>query len=138
MQYDSDDVDNLALVAWKEARGDGDTAMQAVMHVIVNRVLSVGFPKTVHEAIYQQNAFSSMSISTDPEYNLQPLNGDKQFEFCQNLAPDVLSGADMDNTKHAIYYANEAHITSGWYKRVIMDSGRFPVTVIIGKQTFRS
>ena len=36
--YDQDDLNNAALCVWKEARGDGDTAMNAVAHVIFHRV----------------------------------------------------------------------------------------------------
>jgi spore germination cell wall hydrolase CwlJ-like protein len=44
--------------------------MNAVAHVIFNRIGAPGFAATLHEVIYGKNQFSSMSISTDPEYNL--------------------------------------------------------------------
>ena len=131
------DLDSLCLVAWKEARGDGDDAMRAVMHVIINRVLSAGFPKTLHDVIYQRNAFSSMTVPSDPEYNLQPHAGDPQYAYCETISNGVVTDSDVDLTCGAVYYANEKYITSGWYKKVIIDSGQHPVTVIIGKQTFR-
>jgi spore germination cell wall hydrolase CwlJ-like protein len=43
--------------------------MNAVAHVIFNRIGAPGFAGTLHEVIYGKNQFSSMSISTDPEYN---------------------------------------------------------------------
>jgi|SRR5579859_549093 len=138
MQYDDNDLDSLCLVAWKEARGDGQDAMRAVMHVIVNRVKAVGFPKNLHAVIYQKNAFSSMTVPSDREFHLQPAAGDEQYAYCKTVAPDVLDGLDYDLTCGAVYYSNEATETSGWYKRVIIDSGQHPVTAVIGKQTFRS
>jgi hypothetical protein len=69
-EYDSDDLNNAILCVWKEARGDGYVAMNAVARVIFNRVSAPGFASTLHEVIYGKNQFSSMSISTDPEYNL--------------------------------------------------------------------
>jgi len=71
-EYDSDDLNNAILCVWKEARGHGYVAMNAVAHVIFNRVGAPGFASTLHEVIYGKNQFSSMSISTDPEYNLAP------------------------------------------------------------------
>jgi hypothetical protein len=48
---------------------DRHAAMNAVAHVIFNRVGAAGFAKTLHEVIYGKNQFSSMSVCTDPEYN---------------------------------------------------------------------
>lgn len=138
MQYDQNDLESLALVAWREARGDGTDAMRAVMHVIVNRVKAEGFPKNLHDVIYQKNAFSSMTVPSDPEFNLQPAEGDVQFAICKSFAPDVLDGMDFDLTCGAVFYANEKTMTSGWYKRNIIDSGKHPVVAVIGKQTFRT
>lgn len=138
MIYDQDDINNLALVTWKESRGEGADGMRAVMHVIVNRVAAPGFPKTIHDVIFQKYAFSSMTVPTDKEFTLQPKSPDSQYDYCVCAAPAVLSGSDPDITKGAVYYSNEDEITSGWYRRVIIDSGRFPITVKIGKQTFRA
>lgn len=137
MQYDQNDLDNLILVAWKEARGDGADAMRAVMHVIVNRVRAEGFPKTLRSVLTQKNAFSCLNPS-DPEFNLQPAEDDTQFAYCKTVAPDVLDGMDFDLTCGAVFYANEKTMTSGWYKRNIIDSGKHPVVAVIGKQTFRT
>ena len=136
MTYDQSDLNNLALVSWKEARGEGQDGMRAVMHVIVNRVAAPDFPKSVHNVIYQKNAFSSMTVPSDLEFNLQPQEGDAQYDYCLQIAPRVLSEIDPDNTNGAVWYANEAHVTSGWYKNNIMQPDH-PVTVVIGKQTFR-
>jgi N-acetylmuramoyl-L-alanine amidase len=64
--FDQDDLQNAILCVWKEARGDGYEAMDAVAHVIFNRVGAPGFPNSLHDVIYGKNQFSSMSISTDP------------------------------------------------------------------------
>ena len=59
LTFDQLDLDNLALVAWKEARGDGNDAMLAIMHICLNRISYPGFPTALHEVIYQKNAFTS-------------------------------------------------------------------------------
>jgi hypothetical protein len=43
--YDQDDLNNAILCVWKEARGDGHAAMNAVAHVIFNRIGAPGFCK---------------------------------------------------------------------------------------------
>jgi N-acetylmuramoyl-L-alanine amidase len=139
IQLDQDDVSNLALCAWKEARGDGDEAMQAVMHVIFNRVGAVGFPRTIHDVIYQKNAFTSMSVSSDPEYNLKPLDGDPQYAYCIEIANAIQSDPDVTNGAH--YYENEATATSGWFGRVIagpdgQGTTEHPLVASIGHQVF--
>jgi N-acetylmuramoyl-L-alanine amidase len=119
MEYDNNDVYSMALCVWKESRGEGTIGMQAVAHVIKNRIGAVGFPKTLHDVIFQKNAFTSMSVASDPEFNLIPPPGDTQFAYCATLCPQVLNGADPDPTDGAHYYENAATATSGWFGRVI-------------------
>lgn len=137
MQFDQTDVDNSALCAWKEARGEGQAGMRAVLHVIFNRAGAEGFPKTIHDVIYQKNAFTSMSVSTDPEFNLEPAAADPQMSFCMLTAPQVLSGVDVDLTGGAHFYLAPAEATSGWFFRnVVQDPENHPFTVQIGRQRF--
>jgi Cell Wall Hydrolase/Recombination endonuclease VII len=137
MNYDQNDVDNLALVTWKEARGEGVEGCRAVMHVIVNRVGAKDFPPTLHGVIYQRNAFTSMSVSSDPEFNLIPNTNDAIYVSCQALALLVLAGSDEDITKGAHYYANLKNTTSGWFFRnIVNNSTEHPITATIGHHTF--
>jgi|SRR5579863_1507704 len=135
MTYDQTDVQNMALCAWKESRGDGIGACYAQMHVVMNRVKAPDFPKTVHDVIYQKNAFTSMSVPTDPEYNLVPPADDAVWQACLTDAPNVLGGDD-DPTGGAVWYSNEKNVTSGWYKDNI-ETAAHPITVVIGHHTFR-
>ena len=133
---DKDDVHSLALCCWKEARGEGDNGMCAVMHVIMNRVGFPGFAHTVHDCVYGKNQFTSMSVPSDPEFNLEPHPDDPQFSYCMTLAG--LIQMDDDLTKGAHYYANLAHIDKGgWFQRVILtDAVKHPHLATIGKQEF--
>ena len=136
MTYDQDDVQNVALCSWKEARGDGIAACYYVMHVIVNRVGKPGFAHTVHDVIYGKNQFSSMSIPTDLEYNLQPPATDPVWIACLADAPNVLGGDD-DPTKGAIWYANPKTATSGWFATNIAGNPVLhPVLCTIGHHVF--
>ena len=147
MQYDDNDVHSLALVAWKEARGehdacikqglDGNAGMQAVMHVCVNRCGHSGFAHTLHDVIYGKNQFTSMSVPSDPEFNLQPVDGDPQFVYCMQAAKNILDGNDEDITKGAHYYGNLKYCTSGWFfNHIVNDSTNHPQLAVIGHQTF--
>lgn len=141
MEYDDNDVHNMALCIWKEARGEGPLGMRAVAHVIKNRVGAIGFPKNLHDVIYQKNAFTSMSVPSDPEFNLIPPPGDPQFGCCLTLCSLVLSGGDEDLTDNAHYYENAATATSGWFGRVIagpdgLGTPNHQFTGQIGKQKF--
>jgi spore germination cell wall hydrolase CwlJ-like protein len=146
MTYDQDDLDSIALCAWKEARGEGTPGMLAVMHVIYNRALAwYGGVRTegqeenecVHHAVYAKNQFTSMSVPSDTEFNLRPGEADASFEFCQQVAPRVLAGQDADITSGALYYANLHHVTSGWFiDTIVNDPANHPRTATIGRQTF--
>ena len=151
MNYDQDDLDSLALCAWKEARGEGTPGMLAVMHVIYNRAVAwyggndpeakiMGLDietEAVHHAVYAKNQFTSMSVPSDPEFNLAPGETDASYEFCQQIAPRILAGSDADITSGALYYANLHHVTSGWFiDTIVNDPANHPRTAEIGRQTF--
>jgi spore germination cell wall hydrolase CwlJ-like protein len=141
MQYDDKDIHSMALCVWKEARGEGLAGMQAVAHVIKNRVGTPGFAHTLHDVIYGKNQFTSMSVPSDPEFNLVPPAGDAQFAYCSALCPGVLTGDDADVTENAHYYENPTTAHSGWFMRVIAGPDGFgteahSLTAHIGKQNF--
>ena len=139
--YDQDDLNNAILCVWKEARGDGETAMSAVAHVIFNRVGAPGFGASLHDVIYGKNQFSSMSISTDAEYNLAvPRVTDPQYpsyRTATDIVNAIVSGIDSDPTNGALYYANLKESTSGWFFRnVANDPVKHPLRATIGHQVF--
>jgi spore germination cell wall hydrolase CwlJ-like protein len=137
MNYDQNDLHSVALCVWKEARGEGNDGMRAVMHVIVNRVGHPGFAHDLHRVVYGKNQFTSMSVPSDPEFNLQPKDGDIQFAYCQGLIEPVLNGSDSDLTNGAHYYANLKYSTSGWFfNHIVKDTVNHPLTVTIGHQNF--
>ena len=141
MEYDVNDVHSMALCVWKEARGQFNIGMQAVAHVIKNRVGTPGFAKTLHDVIYGKNQFTSMSVPADREFNLIPPDGDAQFAYCMGLCPTVLSGDDADPTFGAHYYDNPKTATSGWFTRVIAGpdgngTEGHSLTATIGSQNF--
>lgn len=51
----AEDIELIARVVWQEARGESLAGQQAVVEVILNRVMSPLFPNTVYEVVYQEN-----------------------------------------------------------------------------------
>jgi N-acetylmuramoyl-L-alanine amidase len=139
--YDPDDLNNAILCVWKEARGDGEAGMDAVAHVIFNRVGAPGFANTLHDVIYGKNQFTSMSVSTDPEFNLEPpLAGEPDYpSYLQatDIVSQIAAVTDEDPTNGALYYANLRDSTSGWFFRHIVDDpANHPKLATIGHQVF--
>lgn len=148
MTDDGHDIQSLSLCAWKEARGERGICIaqglqqidgcRAVMHVCKNRIGTPGFPHTLHDVIYQKNAFSGMSRPTDPQFNSEPEPGDEIFSQCLKLAEAVLNGTDEDNTKGSRYYwdpkTSDPH---GWFARNIVSNPKdHPFLCKIGHHDF--
>lgn len=119
MEYDDKDLHSMALCVWKEARGQMSIGMRAVAHVIANRVGAIGFPKTLHDVIYQKNAFSSMSVPSDPEFNLIDPPGDPQMAYSKTICRFVLAREDADPTYGAHFYDNPKTANSPWFTKHI-------------------
>jgi hypothetical protein len=132
------DRDALALCLWREARGEKEQGMLAVGCVIMNRVKDQKI--SLQKAIFGKNQFTSMSVPTDPEYNLMPPKGDKLYAVAFDIADDLISGDYEDITKHALFYANLKYIDAGgWFERNIVNKPHMhPETVTLGNHTFFS
>lgn len=137
--WDADDLYSMALCAWREARGEGEKGMRAVLHTIRNRAASwySHLPHPIHYAVYAKNQFSSMSIPRDPQFNLLPNDNDPAMQFCMAVATTVLTGSDPDPTKGALYYCNTKTATSIWFQRAIVDKPEeHPHVATIGNHEF--
>ncbi len=136
MQYDQNDIDLFCLCVWRESRGEGFDGMDAVAHVIVNRVGFPGFAHTLHDVIMGKNQFTSMS-PTDPEYKIHPQIGDVQNGYLHHMIPLLLQAPGDDPTLGAHYYADLRDTTSGWFfEHIVQDTVNHPHTVKIGHHDF--
>ena len=61
----------LATVAWKENRRGAVAGMTSIMNVVMNRAAKHG--KTIEEIIMAPWQFTSMSVASDPEYAVDPV-----------------------------------------------------------------
>lgn len=132
---DRNDLPDVALCAWKEARGQGQEGMAAVVCVLFNRARAWG--KSLHDTVYQRNQFTSMSVPSDPEYSLKPRAGDPQYALCLTLAGEVFDGTQPDITGGALYYWNPRTANSPWFSQHIAgDPINHPQRATIGDQVF--
>lgn len=117
-EISKEDLDLLARVIYAEARGEDFEGQVAVGAVVLNRLTSGGFPKTIHEVVFQPGAFTAV---VDKQIHLTP------DEVAYKAAEVALSG--LDPTGGALYYFNPKTATDRWIKSR-------PVVKRIGNHTF--
>lgn len=104
----------LALVLWREDRGDGPQGMEAVGHVILNR-LADGRWGDLFDIIEKKWQFSSMTATADPELGLWPRRGDVRFTQAMQIADGLLNGSYPDDTTSgATHYFNPTVVLPSW------------------------
>lgn len=103
----------LAMIGYREARGEGDEGIRAVMHVVRNRVNS-GWGDW-DKVITAKNQFSSFTVLGDSQTIVWPTKPNALFDTCMQLATVVYGGNDPDPTNGAVYYYNPQTATSQWF-----------------------
>jgi spore germination cell wall hydrolase CwlJ-like protein len=92
--WDAYQLSLLALVIWREARGEGSAAMTAVGCSIRNRVQRpTWWGKDYVGVITKKWQYSSMAAPGDPQLILYPQAGDPMFEAALQIAQWVIEGA---------------------------------------------
>lgn len=99
----ANDLKIMANAVHGEARGEPYIGQVAVAAVILNRVDSASFPKTVSGVIFQPGAFTAVA---DGQIWLEP------DESSKRAVRDALNG--WDPSGDCIYYFNPATATSKW------------------------
>ena len=116
------DLDCMAEALYHEARGEGRQGQMAVAEVILNRVDSGAFPRTVCGVINQPSQFS-YTIG-----GAKPIRNKAAYLRAKAIAQDALSGAPRQLTGGATYFHTPA-VRPAW-------SRRFQKTVQIGRHIF--
>lgn len=62
-----EDIELLACLAWREARGEKILGMRLVVEVVLNRVLNEHFPDNIYDVLYQPGQFT-------PDYGVPELD----------------------------------------------------------------
>jgi N-acetylmuramoyl-L-alanine amidase len=97
------EIEAMAHVVYGEARGESYQGKVAVAAVILNRVDSDDFPDSVHDVIFQRNAFTAVN---DGQYNLQP------NDAAYHAVKDAMLG--WDPSYGSVYYYNPKLATDQW------------------------
>lgn len=83
----------LALMLYREARGESHEAKIAVAHTVLNRAKNPGWwGRDVESVISQKWQYSSMTDPKDPQLTVWPASSDTAFVECLNVATLVLEG----------------------------------------------
>lgn len=120
--YSADDLSCMAEALYHEARGEGRRGQQAVAEVILNRVESRRFPRTVCGVVNQRSQFS-YTIGGKPRIRNQAA-----YARATQIAREALSGAPRDLTGGATYF-HTTRVRPNW-------SNRFHRTTRIGNHIF--
>lgn len=110
IELSQDDLDMLAAIVYLEARGQSAEGQQAVVEVVLNRMLADNFPNTVQEVLYQPGQFTPARLipsaePTQAQYDAvdAALNG-------ENILPEdvVYFSAKGENSR--VWGAIDSHI----------------------------
>ncbi|NQS75967.1 MAG: LysM peptidoglycan-binding domain-containing protein [Peptococcaceae bacterium] len=112
----------LARVIHAEARGESFEGQVAVGAVVLNRLTSPHFPKTIHDIVFQKNKrVYQFSPVGDGSINLEP------DERAVQAALQAMSGEDP--SKGALFFYNPNISSDKWIKTL-------PVITTIGNHVF--
>lgn len=100
-----DDINLMAKLVAAESIGEPYTGKVAVASVVLNRVITPGFPNSIKDVIYQKNAFSCVrhhAIKANPNTD------------CYSAVYDAIKG--VDPTNQALFFYNPQISTCSWMK----------------------
>ena len=105
----------LALVVYREARGETLAAKVAVAHTVLNRVAKPKWwGKTIDEVITKKWQYSSLTDPKDPQLVKWPLLSDPAWQSCLQCAIEVLRGALGHPLKGADSYYDDSIAAPAW------------------------
>lgn len=111
---DEADMAFLALVLWRECRGESREGKVAVAHSIMNRLASPSWGNTLMNVLFQRLQYSSMTHSQDPQITNWPLDSDKSWQECLEIASDVLEDKIASNVEKADSYHDISISPPSW------------------------
>lgn len=120
----------LALLLWREARGEDFDTIRAVAWSVRNRVNKPQWWGTDWTSVMEHRAqYSSMTILGDPNTVKWPLANDAKWHDCMDIANEVCNGGLVDMAQGATSYFDRSLDTNppDWSAKMkhVMDSGNF-------------
>jgi spore germination cell wall hydrolase CwlJ-like protein len=109
----SRDLDCLTQAVYYEARGEGQTGMQAVAQVVLNRVRHPAFPKSVCAVVYQGAAEGACQFSFACDGSARRAVETEAWSRSRNVAARALAGYVMAEVGNATHF-HTISVTPGW------------------------
>jgi len=118
----------LARTIYWEARGEGDTGMQAVANVVMNRLRHAGFPKTICGVVTQGREQGACQFSWWCDGQGDNAEEQESYTLAKEIARKALNRQLDDRTNGALYYHHQ-RLTPSWSEEYIR-------TVEVGAHVF--
>ncbi len=110
-----DAITCLARTIYWEARGEDDTAMQAIANVVMNRLAHEGFPKTICAVVKQGKEEGSCQFSWWCDGRPDQAQEEAAYAVAKEIARKVLNGQLGDRAHGAIYFHHQ-RLRPSWSK----------------------
>jgi N-acetylmuramoyl-L-alanine amidase len=112
---ESCEVTVLALLVWREARGESRAAKVAVAATVLNRVKRpTWWGSTVLSVCFKKWQYSSLTDPHDPQLTTWPSVFDGSWIECLQVAQNVLHGAERTTMPGADSYFDESIAAPPW------------------------
>ena len=105
----------LALVVYREARGETLAGKAGVAHTVLNRVKRGGWwGSAIDEVITKPYQFSSLTDPKDPQLTKWPKLSNPSWQNCLQCAIECLNGTIGDPTGGATHYFDDSITAPKW------------------------
>ena len=108
----------LARSIYWEARGKGDTGMEAVANVVMNRVGHEGFPNTICGVVKQGHEQGACQFSWWCDGRSDDAKEDESYAIAKEIARKALNRQLKDRTGGALYF-HHRRVVPDWSKEYI-------------------
>lgn len=118
----------LALMIWREARGEPLDGQLAVGFTVVERIRSgiKWWGTDVLSALFTKYQYSSLTAMRDPQLTTWPFSGDRRWQKCLSIADLILSGQAKNPAPGADSYYDISIKPPSWATtdKHVVDIGR--------------
>lgn len=118
----------LARSIYWEARGEDAAGIEAIAHVIMNRLGHEGFPDTICEVVRQGREEGACQFSWWCDGRADDAQEDAAYSAAKEIARKVLNKETPDRTGGALYF-HQKKVTPDW-------SAKYMKTVEVGDHVF--
>ena len=118
----------LARSIYWEARGEDAAGIEAIAHVVMNRLGHEGFPDTICEVVRQGREEGACQFSWWCDGRADDAQEDAAYSAAKEIARKVLNKQTPDRTGGALYF-HQKKVTPDW-------SSKYVKTVEVGDHVF--